>query len=570
MKKMVLCAAILCSILLSGSVPTPLQDPRLDQELADLARRGITHRFIDPTTIELKEEWSGQTWLKGLRNTDEAEVRSWAATRGIPILEIDPTLIDTNQYTGWYDYWLQLPISGSPGQPIVVADVDGNDNPEIYGLVTVAGSPATIESRISEVDPPLFRHTYMPYPGVPTGIVDIDNDSLREILFSGQSGVILTDFRQPQQGVLPTTLNFTHMTTNSGVQTSFAPPYVGNLDGDSLVDCLYKVVEIDSADSTLPYVLKLVVAEFDTTSRNLQRVWAMRLDAAIGRFASADFDQDGSDEFVTTGGLDGKVFLFENTDENTYELTYQDSTPFVNLYRIAAGDVDNDGKPEFFVVATQGNGQWALMYEADSNNHYSAKILLHFLSGGSIDFPTYLTNDIDGCGQLELLTTSASSIFVFKSDGDNSYRLWYYKREDRINAVQVYDFNGDQRMDLVISKDSIDQQGRLYYYTDISRATPLMALEEATSALDEAGLRQNYPNPFNPSTSIVYSIPSRERITLKVYNVLGQHVATLIDQEQSAGRYTITWNAIGISSGLYFCQLRSQDQVMTIKLLLLR
>lgn len=86
----------------------------------------------------------------------------------------------------------------------------------------------------------------------------------------------------------------------------------------------------------------------------------------------------------------------------------------------------------------------------------------------------------------------------------------------------------------------------------------------------EIQLNQNYPNPFNPSTNISYSIPNNSKVLLKVFNSLGQEVATLVDGDQTAGAYSVTWDASSVSSGVYFYQLVSGSEVQTRKMILIK
>jgi len=83
-------------------------------------------------------------------------------------------------------------------------------------------------------------------------------------------------------------------------------------------------------------------------------------------------------------------------------------------------------------------------------------------------------------------------------------------------------------------------------------------------------LRQNYPNPFNPSTRIQYGLPRRSAVSLIVYNTLGQRVAVLVEREQDAGFYEVTFDGTSHASGIYYCRLRTDDVVRTQKLLLIR
>jgi hypothetical protein len=78
-------------------------------------------------------------------------------------------------------------------------------------------------------------------------------------------------------------------------------------------------------------------------------------------------------------------------------------------------------------------------------------------------------------------------------------------------------------------------------------------------------LEQNYPNPFNPSTEIKYTITRNDRVRLRIFNQLGQEVAMLVDQPQTAGAHSVKWDAKGVASGTYFYRLEVGDEVLPAK-----
>lgn len=83
-------------------------------------------------------------------------------------------------------------------------------------------------------------------------------------------------------------------------------------------------------------------------------------------------------------------------------------------------------------------------------------------------------------------------------------------------------------------------------------------------------LHQNYPNPFNPNTTIRYDLPQESRVVLKVFNILGQEVVTVVDGVQQAGWYSVQWDAGNVASGLYFYQMQTGEFIEAKKLLLLK
>jgi uncharacterized delta-60 repeat protein len=82
-------------------------------------------------------------------------------------------------------------------------------------------------------------------------------------------------------------------------------------------------------------------------------------------------------------------------------------------------------------------------------------------------------------------------------------------------------------------------------------------------------LQQNYPNPFNPTTTIKYSIPNSEYVTLKIYDILGREIGNLVNQREPAGNYYVNFDASNLSSGVYLYQIKAGSFIQTKKMILL-
>ncbi len=96
------------------------------------------------------------------------------------------------------------------------------------------------------------------------------------------------------------------------------------------------------------------------------------------------------------------------------------------------------------------------------------------------------------------------------------------------------------------------------------------AIDNNPTVPDKFVLMQNYPNPFNPTTTIKYQIPKNSIVTLKIYNILGQEVTTLVNEMENTGNYTVQFNADKFASGTYFYRLQAGSIVETKKMLLLK
>jgi hypothetical protein len=169
-------------------------------------------------------------------------------------------------------------------------------------------------------------------------------------------------------------------------------------------------------------------------------------------------------------------------------------------------------------------------------------------------------------------------------------QLWVNDRG--AGVLRIYDYNGTDSLfqEREVGRPSDFIWGLAFTGNEVltaawSTTENLFYLKPGTSAAsieDDPGylihsfkLVQNYPNPFNPSTTIDYSIPKAEDVTLEIYNLLGQRVVTLVDENQTAGEHTVQWNGFSqdgqpVSSGVYFYKLISGEYSSIKKMMLLR
>lgn len=194
----------------------------------------------------------------------------------------------------------------------------------------------------------------------------------------------------------------------------------------------------------------------------------------------------------------------------------------------------------------------------------NASILAYNLAGGNID--TVISTNIDDpdaiCkdlnGNYYLTSFSENIVYRFNGDFSSSPEIIStghggpsgicYNITDNIIGVTNYNFN-------TISLIQLDPNNVEF---DIN-------FEPADYILF-----QNYPNPFNPSTTVSFSIPLESFVTLKVYDVLGNDIATLVNEEKSAGSYEVRFDGAGLPSGIYFYQLKADSYSATKKMLLLK
>ena len=128
-----------------------------------------------------------------------------------------------------------------------------------------------------------------------------------------------------------------------------------------------------------------------------------------------------------------------------------------------------------------------------------------------------------------------------------------------------------KQMDFITMSSGSPLGNSVLYVDNLNFDTHLTSVPPSSSEFpSKFNLTQNYPNPFNPSTKISWQAPVGSWQTLKIYDVLGTEIATLIDEYKSSGSYDVDFNSTNLSSGVYFYQLKVGSLIQTRKMLLLR
>ncbi|MBN2013323.1 VCBS repeat-containing protein [candidate division KSB1 bacterium] len=315
-----------------------------------------------------------------------------------------------------------------------------------------------------------------------------------------------------------------------------------------------------------------------------------------------DYDNDGDLDFLKLPGPPGgsdAVELWENRN-GFYELT--ELILFIPEYGsysgLSTGDFENDGDLDIFLPLNESNLPDILMYNdeiiAGERVFHDVAEFIGIASQGDQKGGGFF--DYDNDGYLDIYCTSTEfSHFLYHNlalsmgnwvgfilEGTRSNRdamgslvtLYYTgeRRQIRYTSCGNDFINQDNPwvhfgIGFELSVDSVVVRWPLGYkqvLTDVEINRYHKIKEPELTTVDAISnellpcdfkLEQNYPNPFNPATEIVYYLPNRQHVRLEVFSTLGQHVATLVDGEQSAGEHKIHFNAGYLAAGVYFYRL---------------
>jgi len=230
----------------------------------------------------------------------------------------------------------------------------------------------------------------------------------------------------------------------------------------------------------------------------------------------SDLDKDDDQDIIAAGYNPGLIAWYRNDGGIPIQWTRQlISNSFSGALSAAAADLDLDDDIDVFGAATNANRvSWWENAGGNPIQWFTNSVLTNY--GGA--WPVFSV-DLDADGDTDILTTASTGNKV----------TWLENTTIIVNAQ-----------------------------------------DEFSSLPENFFLSQNYPNPFNPSTSIMYTVSSRQFVKIGVYDLLGREVAALVNEEKSFGTYKINFNATGLPSGLYFYTLTANDFSATRKMIYLK
>lgn len=183
------------------------------------------------------------------------------------------------------------------------------------------------------------------------------------------------------------------------------------------------------------------------------------------------------------------------------------------------------------------------------------------------DPPKYYDISTDALFSGDIIVTLSYDDAGMTTDEENALALWHFENNEWVDITDSHNKTLNTITGITTS---------LSPFTFGLSDLPTAVEEETPATLPGSfQLGQNYPNPFNPRTVVDYTVPKRSQVTIEIYNIIGQKVMTLVDAEQSAGEYQVTWNgndATGqkVSSGMYLYRFKAGEYTETKKMLLLK
>ena len=527
------------------------------------------------SVVDIYDKRHNHHWEKKIsvypenKNTAEANL----------IIELDT--IDFASYDSYYKLWGYIPAVNSYGVKYIAVDADKDSKNEIYGYgVQYNQAHFFYQPKIyNQAIDSLFTQIYtFPDSGGPFfDIGDITGDGLLDLIFASFDGNKF--YKQNTPTDLINSLNF--------IYNPFPPVYQFNdvtfydIDGDGNQELIYYLFA-GEGDSVWSYSNH--VAKYNPQINNYEMIYYNKPQPEYftSGISTGDFDQDGKGNFAT-GSIGGKFYVYEFIQGTEYGIEFTSELETYNAFlTIMTDDMDGNGKPEIWIGGDFGSMLYGgitrlFAFEASSPGNYEQVYQIDIRGLFSMIYGKLRYTDLDGDGGKDLFLTNANLAFGFKYDGNGNYYMDFIKRMPELDTVYVYqsldrvdiaDLDGDGIVEIIpeylLNKGWQESWELRSVFLKRDNLTGIK--EENTIQPVEFDLMQNYPNPFNPDTRIKFIVSSESKISIRIYNVLGEEIKELLNETRISGEYEIGWNGTDsfgtkVPSGIYFITMEAHSYI---------
>ncbi|MFO7890391.1 MAG: T9SS type A sorting domain-containing protein [bacterium] len=346
---------------------------------------------------------------------------------------------------------------------------------------------------------------------------------------------------------------------NDGNELNQTPIIVDD-EGRGFIDLDWGDFDNDGDSDLVATTVKTNIRVYEYENNSFSRKYNLDCGSQSNKVCLNDINNDGFVDIIAAK-RNGTVVIFKNSNGSFSETPDFSPSSGHGCMAFDAGDINRDGYSDIvavddgnLIVYNNVNGHIQDPPEQINNSVpcYAKDILLHDLNND--DYPDLIVSNFN----------RNDMIFINDQGQFHSTPSWsspYIKPTFSINI-----FN-DQDNEKIISF-GVCRGDSLEFYT-VSPGTGLIDDPEHNNP-KELYVLQNYPNPFNQVTTVVYSLPKSEQITISIYDLNGKLIETLVNNKMPAGTHTMYWNASHVSSGIYFIRYQTAEYTKSKKCILLK
>jgi len=350
---------------------------------------------------------------------------------------------------------------------------------------------------------------------------------------------------------------------------------ISDLNGDSKNDLL--VVNLNS--NSVSVLFNTAVSNASTPSFSTKTDFVSGGIGSPHSVAAKDLNNDGKPDIVIAnfdGTPVGSIsILFNTTATNASTPSFSASTNFATMTNpssVSISDLNADNKPDIAVVNWTSNSISVFFNNTATNaNSPTLSDKTEFSTGSNPISIKIIDLNSDNKPDFVIANASNHTVSVLLNTTVNNASTPSFSSKIDFTtgnfpgSIAVSDLNGDNKPDFATANIGGNSVSVLLNTTSVT------GIEEVKNFIPtDFTLKQNYPNPFNPSTNINFSLPDESFVTLKIYDILGREVVQLVNKQLKTGNYNFSFDAKGLTSGVYFYRLQTHNFVETKKMLLLK